>query len=334
MEGLELDGVLSDAELIAATRSGDAAAFGVLYERHGGAAWVVARQYTRSDADADDVTSEAFSAVLSALRNGGGPDAAFRAYLFTCVRNAAAGRHRAVQRTAPTDDTAVLEAAAPSAPAADEPTVLGAERTMVARAFRSLPERWQAVLWHTEVEGQAPAQVAPLLGLSANGVAALAYRAREGLRQAYLQEHLQGDLPDGCRVVAGKLGPFVRNGLGRRENTTVEAHLEGCDRCRALVFELSDVSHGMRAVIAPLVLGAVGLGALAHALPVGGGVAAGVAVLAGTSGGAAMAAGGTAAAAAAKFGGSAAVGLGGATTAGTGAAGAAGAVAAGTAGAG
>ena len=55
---------------------------------------------------------------------------------------------------------------------------------MIARAFASLPERWQAVLWHTEIEGARPADVAPLLGLTANSVAALAYRAREGLRQA------------------------------------------------------------------------------------------------------------------------------------------------------
>ena len=42
------------------------------------------------------------------------------------------------------------------------------------------------VLWHTEVEGQRPAEVAPLLGMSPNSVSALAYRAREGLRQAFV----------------------------------------------------------------------------------------------------------------------------------------------------
>jgi hypothetical protein len=41
-----------------------------------------------------------------------------------------------------------------------------------------------------------------LLGLSANSVAALAYRAREGLRQAYLQMHLSGAVRDECRPVA------------------------------------------------------------------------------------------------------------------------------------
>lgn len=62
-----------------------------------------------------------------------------------------------------------------------DPAVADLERTMIARAFASLPERWQAVLWHTETEGARPAEVASLLGLTANGVAALAYRAREGL---------------------------------------------------------------------------------------------------------------------------------------------------------
>jgi len=38
------------------------------------------------------------------------------------------------------------------------------------------------VLWHSEIEGARPAEVASLLGLTANGVAVLAYRAREGLR--------------------------------------------------------------------------------------------------------------------------------------------------------
>jgi len=73
-----------------------------------------------------------------------------------------------------------------------DPAVADLERTIVARAFASLPERWQAVLWHTEIEGARPADMAPLLGLTANSVAALAYRAREGLRQAYLQMHLSG----------------------------------------------------------------------------------------------------------------------------------------------
>jgi hypothetical protein len=76
-----------------------------------------------------------------------------------------------------------MEAFDPGVPFAD-PAAADLERTMIARAFASLPQRWQAVLWHTEIEGARPAEVATLLGLTANGVAALACRAREGLRQA------------------------------------------------------------------------------------------------------------------------------------------------------
>ena len=39
-------------------------------------------------------------------------------------------------------------------------------------------------------EGQSPGEIAPLLGLTANGVSAMAFRAREGLRKAFLQAHV------------------------------------------------------------------------------------------------------------------------------------------------
>ncbi|MGY4645014.1 sigma-70 family RNA polymerase sigma factor [Cellulomonas sp. URHB0016] len=321
-------GVVADAELLAAVRAGDSSAFSALYERHAGAALVVARQYTDSSADADDVVADSFTAVLNALQRGNGPDAAFRAYLFTVVRRVAAARRTSARRVEPTDDLATLEAGTALAGTAEDPALDGFERGVVARAFHSLPERWQAVLWHTEVEGLSPAEIAPMLGLTANGVAALAYRAREGLRQGYLQQHLQDPMDEGCRVVAGKLGSYVRGGLGTRETTQVEKHLESCGECRALVLELSDVNHGMRAVIAPLVLGLAGVGALATLLPVGGGLAAGAAALgaghaAGTSAGtSAGAAGGTA--------GGAAGGVAAATAGEAGAAAGAGAAATGT----
>lgn len=320
--------VKDDAELIAATRGGDSGAYGELYERHAGAAWVVARQYTTSRADADDVVADSFAAVYSALIGGSGPDVAFRAYLFTVVRRTAATRREHGARVEPTDDVRTFETAGVPVAAAEEPALAGFENGLVAGAFRSLPERWQAVLWYTEVEGLAPAKVAPLLGLTANGVAALAYRAREGLRQAYLQEHLGGTADEACRGVGDLLGAYVRGGLAARDTRRVEEHLDGCGRCRTVVLELDDVNHGLRGIVAPLVLGVAGLGALAHELPVGGGLAAGAAATGGAgAAGAAGASGGAAA-------GAEVAATGGVTTAGavgTGAAGSSGAIAASTA---
>ncbi|MFD2356591.1 hypothetical protein ACFSTC_56050 [Nonomuraea ferruginea] len=103
-----------------------------------------------------------------------------------------------------------------------DPASARLEGSLIAQAYLSLAERWRAVLWHTEVENARSADVAPLLGLSANGVSALAYRAREGLRQAYLQLYLTGSPPPECKAVIGKLGAYVRGGLTRRDSRSVE----------------------------------------------------------------------------------------------------------------
>ncbi len=260
----------SDPELIAGVRAGDTAAFGVLYERHVEAARRVAHMYTNSASDVDDVVSEAFSRVLRALQRGDGPDLAFRAYLFTIVRRTGMDIINKGIRTKPREDMAEYEATLGYEPSSDEPTLDGFEHGLVADAFRSLPERWQAVLWYTEVEKKAPKDIAPILGLSANGVAALAYRAREALRQAYLQQHLGSTTEVDCVAANEQLGAYVRGGLSTREYGRINEHVIVCERCSALVRELEDVNRGMRAVIAPLVLGTVGLGALDGGLPLGG----------------------------------------------------------------
>ncbi|KGM09021.1 sigma-70 family RNA polymerase sigma factor, partial [Cellulomonas carbonis] len=254
---------VSDAGLIAAVRAGDRTAYECLYERHVGAALAVARHYTRSEADADDVVAEAFERVLSALGRGQGPDVAFRAYLFTVVRRVAVDRSASESRTAPVEADALERAADPVA-ASDDAVLGDFERGAAARAFRSLPERWQAVLWYTEIEGRKPAEVAVVLGLTPGGVAALAYRAREGLRQAFLQQHV-GPAPASraCTAVSDSLGGYVRGGLGKRQAARVEAHVATCTPCQARVIELDDVGSTMRVLVAPAVLGATSAAVLA-----------------------------------------------------------------------
>ncbi|WP_199433989.1 sigma-70 family RNA polymerase sigma factor [Qaidamihabitans albus] len=285
----------SDAELIASVRAGKIAAYGTLYERHSTAAHNLARQLTRSPAEADDLVSEAFAKVLDTLRAGKGPDSAFRAYLLTALRHTAYDKTRKDKRLDLNEDMTAV--GGPAAEALTVPfsdtAVAGLERTMAAKAFARLPERWQAVLWHTEIEQQSPAEVAPILGLTANGVSALAYRAREGLRQAYLQVHLAETSAERCRATADRLGAWTRDGLSKRERAQVETHLDECDRCRALAAELADVNGALRAIVAPLVLGGAVLGYLAAAgatkasAATAGAAAVGAGAAAGSSGGAA-----------------------------------------------
>ena len=93
----------SDAELIAAVRGGDQAAYGELFERHRDAATRLARQIAGSS-DADDLVSEAFIKVLNVLSAGGGPDLAFRAYLLTAVRRLHVDKIRRTSKVTPTDE--------------------------------------------------------------------------------------------------------------------------------------------------------------------------------------------------------------------------------------
>src|SRR5579859_3445068 len=256
---------LSDADLITASRASDPDAFATLYQRHMVAARTLARQLVRGRSEADDLVAEAFTRILAHLKRGGGPDTAFRAYLLTTVRRAAYDRLRAEGKLVVSDQ---MESFDPGVPFTD-PAVADLERSMIARAFFSLPGRWQAVLWHTEVESARPAEVAALLGLTANGVAALAYRAREGLRQAYLQMHLSGAIRTECRPVVSKLGAYVRDGLSRQQSATIAAHLAHCDDCQAVYAELADVNKALRG-IAPVVLGPAAAAYLAAAAHKGG----------------------------------------------------------------
>jgi RNA polymerase sigma factor (sigma-70 family) len=252
----------SDADLILRVRDGDLEAYGTLYERHVDAALALARQISRSSSDADDLVADAFSRVLTAIGNGNGPTESFRPYLLTAVRR------RAYDRTTRASHEELIEDPGTDATFAEMVHELEAEdhvdQALATTAFLALPERWQAVLWHTEVEESSPGEVGELLGINANATSVLAHRAREGLRQAYLQAHLaQGDPGEECDATIHKLGAFVRGGLAKRAVAKVELHLHDCARCRHLKDELADLNTTLRRTVAPAILGPAVLGYLA-----------------------------------------------------------------------
>jgi RNA polymerase sigma factor (sigma-70 family) len=253
----------SDQDLITAARAGDRSALAVLWQRHSGAAFTVARSFT--SLDADDVVSEAFAKVLAAIRKGGGPTSGFRPYLVTAVRNVAVDWGRA-KHTVNLEDIETLESGSTT-----ETEVLDAlERGTTAAAFRSLPSRWQEVLWYVEVEGMAPRHVAVLLGMKPNSVAALAVRAREGLRQAWIRNHLTAATTDPeCRRTIERLPAYARGTLGPRLADRVNDHLESCASCQAVAAEAANINGGLALILLPLAAGVTGatayLGTLHHA---------------------------------------------------------------------
>jgi RNA polymerase sigma factor (sigma-70 family) len=250
----------TDAELISAARAGDGIAYGVLYERHVDAATRLARHIVRDHADVDDVVAETFARVLSTMRNGAGPTEAFRPYLLTTVRRVAFDQMRTQRSQVPSDVADLPDSAGGQVDEALE----NLERSLVARAFMALPERWSAVLWHTEVEQTRPAEIGLLLGLSPNAVAALSYRAREGLRQAYLQLHLADRARPACAPVAAKLAAHVRGGLSAREARKVDRHLRRCRDCSSAHAELTWINSTLRRAYVPVLLGLPSAAEAAH----------------------------------------------------------------------
>ncbi len=309
----------SDAALIQRMRGGDDSAYEELYRRHSGAVRRYARTCCRDAHTADDLTAEVFARTLQAVRRGAGPEQAVRAYLLTTVRRVAAAWTKTAKREHLVEDFALFAAqSARSTEVSDDDTLeLGAdvramheaEQTLAMQAFRSLPERWQAVLWHTTVEEESPSEVAPLFGLTANATAVLASRAREGLKQAYLQAHVSTALTAGgdCARYADRLGAYARGGLRMRAERGLRKHLEECANCRVAAGELSDVNAGIPALLPVAVIGwfAGGYAIKAAGLVVGG--AAGAAGAAG-AGAAAAASGGSSAGGAAGAAGGEALG--------------------------
>ncbi|MCX4881880.1 sigma-70 family RNA polymerase sigma factor [Streptomyces sp. NBC_00847] len=265
----------SDAELIVRMRSGDDTAYEELYRRHAGAVRRYARTCCRDAHTADDLTAEVFARMLQAVRGGHGPEQSVRAYLLTTVRRVAASWTKSAKREQLVDDFAVFAAqAARSSETTADTASLGsfgagldlgadvramheAEQSMAMQAFLSLPERWQAVLWHTEVEDESPSEVATLFGLDANGTRVLASRAREGLKQAYLQAHVSATLAgdEECARFADRLGAYTRGGLRTRAERGLRKHLEECAKCRLAAGQIKEVANGIPGVVPVAVIG-------------------------------------------------------------------------------
>ena len=249
---------VDDDELLAQARAGNSEAFGVLFERHRLVAVRLARSIT-DRVDPEDVVEEAFVRIFAALRGSGGPTSNFRAYLLTAVRRQAIDQGRASANLIPSEDKiSELESHE-----SDESPALDGVTEELRRALTRLPERWRLALWKTEVEGVKPRELGPELKLSANAAAALVYRAREGLREAYLLENVSGRVLPDCETFIELLPGHVRGYLRGARARSVDEHLSTCVHCTLRVSEITALSNRFNslnlgtglAVLAPVVLG-------------------------------------------------------------------------------
>ncbi|WP_301113455.1 sigma-70 family RNA polymerase sigma factor [Microbacterium sp.] len=259
-----------DAELLRALRGGDQAAYAVLWERHIGAALRYAHRLFPSRSE--DLASEALLAIYQQVTTSdAGPEFAFRSYLKAVIRNTAIRWRKDADHI---DDTVEPDRA-------DFRDALSlVERETNAQqflgAFQELPERWQRVLWLTEVADVPRPEVARELGIKPNAVSALQRRARSGLKLQWLTSQVPLALRDDEAHVARLLPRHLTEPLDEAVAQEVAGHVSSCDVCGELLIGLRSDAQRLHGVT----LSAVGFGALGVILPSTGAFAPGTAVAA------------------------------------------------------
>ncbi|MDQ2725271.1 MAG: sigma-70 family RNA polymerase sigma factor, partial [Actinomycetota bacterium] len=167
---------LTEADLARTAARSDRSSFEELYRRHSQTSWRLAQAVSAGPGSAADAVAEGFSQVLRGLRRRRlSAESPFRPALLTEVYRAAMDEVRATKASAPTKASGSDDGATPQA------------ATATVAAFRSLPERWRAAVWLTEVEQLDRPAVANILGVSVPVAAQLADRGRQGLLSRFAQ---------------------------------------------------------------------------------------------------------------------------------------------------
>ncbi len=261
MSERHLTTAVSDAQLVTELRAGERHAMAELYARHSADAVRV----VYPNGDSEELVAEAFVRVFAKIIDGGGPTDNFRAYLHTVVRNLKIERARRAGREQPASDKMWLLDTATEDGGSETDEIDAAH---AASAIRTLPENWQQLLWKLEVEGRKPADVAAELSIPVATVSDTAYRAREGLRLAYLNQHLPAAADSRCDWSRDRLGRHARGGLSPRAVIKIRHHLDGCTECAALYDELHQLNSKLGAMLWPVVfIGTITLGMVASTAP-------------------------------------------------------------------
>jgi RNA polymerase sigma-70 factor (ECF subfamily) len=173
---------LEDAELIARARRGDVPAYEELVRRYRQVAFRTAYLVTRSSAEAEDATQEAFVKAYYALHRFRA-DAAFRPWMLRIVANEARNRRRSARRR----ESLVLRLAEdrPSGASAQAPeaAAISADTSRVLlTALAELPERDRLVVSYRYLLELSEAETAAALGVRPGTVKSRLSRALDKLR--------------------------------------------------------------------------------------------------------------------------------------------------------
>ncbi|GAA1047497.1 RNA polymerase sigma factor [Rothia amarae] len=240
----------TDEALLLAVLEGKLEAYGELYERYYPMARAIAFKHTSDINRVDDIVSESFARILQALKNGKGPHSYMGGYLSTTIAHLAGEYGLLAKKEVPSEQEH-LEAMG----TLDETVVQLHESDEVISAFTSLPERWQTVLWMSEIEAKKPREIAAAMDLTPNAVSALAIRAKESLKEGFLRAHQNAPATADCNRFSSHISPYVRGSLSQKRSDALRSHMETCNYCTSEYLSLVGINKSMRSWVFPVLAG-------------------------------------------------------------------------------
>lgn len=177
---LALPDLPDEDRLLARARRGDRRAIGEIYERYFDAIYQFIRWRVDDPAVAEDLTSEVFIKLLSALQSSAAPADSLRGWLFRVARNSLYNHY---QRPVPTTS---LDEALPLAADADTEAqfIHATEVERVQHALRTLAVDQQEVLILRFGQMLNLEATADSMGKSVSAIKSLQFRAINSLRRA------------------------------------------------------------------------------------------------------------------------------------------------------
>ena len=224
----------ADADLVAAVRAGDDAAFEELYRRYHKRISAFVCGMLRDEARCEDVAQEAF---MSALRRMRATDAEinFRPWIYQIARNAAIDAYRRTSHT-----VEVSMDADDGLRASDRSRLVGLEggpdAALVTKerlahlqgAFDELSDVHTKVLVMRELEGLSYREIGEKLDLTRPAVESALFRARRRLESEY------EEIADGrrCKAMRATLARMVNGTHRGAEEHRLARHVKRCHSCR------------------------------------------------------------------------------------------------------
>jgi RNA polymerase sigma-70 factor (ECF subfamily) len=179
-----------EGKFVAAAKNGDSDAFGILCARSARMVFNIARRFTATNEDAEDVVQEAFQLAFIHLKHFKG-ESRFSTWLTRIVTNAALMRLRRknVRRELPFDESPGSEGSLSRFDVADqslnpEQLYIGGEsHRLLCNAVTELNPGMRRAIELRELDERSTAETARMMGISVCSVKARIFHGRRKLRQ-------------------------------------------------------------------------------------------------------------------------------------------------------